>query len=110
MERKGRYKINLFISVDLDRKARDRAVSLGLTKAGKGLIGKYITMLIMTDLKEKPKYDIKEIDYGKRKRLSIPFPVERMDEVKMRAEELGFVWQGEANVSEYINFLLSQNL
>lgn len=108
--KKRNYRITFYVSVELEKKAREKAYALGLIKDGKGIVGSYITMLIMKDLKEKPNYNADNKDYGDRKRIKVLFPEELMDEVRARAKELGFIRNNAGNVSEYINYLLYMNL
>lgn len=104
------YDINFYVSTKLEDEAREKAYSIGLVRGGKGIVAQLIYMFILNDLKNKPKYSFEEIDYGDRKRIKVRFPLELMTDVKDRAASLGFVRNGEGNVSEYINFILYKNL
>ena len=110
MGKKNSYRINCNISLSLEEIAREKAYNMGLIKGGKGMVSSYISMLIMDDLKDKPVYPYKIINYNDLKRINITFPEELMNDVRDRAGALGFIRNDEGNVSEYINFLLSQNL
>jgi hypothetical protein len=103
-------KLNIFIPLELEKKARDNAYNLGMARDGVGTVGPYILKLIREDLNEKNELDtsnIKGVDYTKTKRISLNFPKSYKDEVDRRAERLGFVWGGKGNISMYIRYLLT---
>lgn len=110
MQRRHPYRIQIYISLELEELAREKAYNAGLIKGGQGMVGNYIAMLIMEDLKDRPVFAYEELDHKRTKRINITFPEELISDVKNRAAELGFSRNDEGNVSEYINFLLSKKL
>lgn len=106
------YRLQINIPLELEELASKKAYSLGLIRGGKGIVGLYIAQLIFKDL------DLRDInsfnnynivkEYSDTKRINIPIPRERLNELENRARELGFISErsNKPIITKYIIHLL----
>lgn len=114
---KSSYRFSLYLPVELEEKARQQAMSMGIIRNGIGNLSGYIRVLIVDDLRNKPELktnitsNITDITLN---RVNITFPRVLKNGVNDRAIELGFIRtvKGETlgNFTEYIMFLLYTNV
>lgn len=107
----------LYLPIELEKKARDNAKKVGLVKDDEGILSGYISFLINKDLKDKTIIDrkieeIEEIDgilyeKSKQKKVSIYLTKEQQVLARKRALELGFIWGDKGNLSRYIKLLIA---
>lgn len=106
--------VQLYLSNELEEKARDNAVKVGLIKYDDGILSSYVSLLINNDLKNKEILDKKIAEIGdikysesKQNRVSIYLSKEQQKLARKRALELGYVWGGRGNLSRYIKLLIA---
>lgn len=111
------YRFSLYLPEELEKKARQKAMSMGIIKGGVGNLSGYIRVLIVDDLHNKPDFKTNTIGTVKDatvNRVNITFPSVLREGVNDRAISLGFIRtvQGEVvgNITEYILYLLYSNL
>lgn len=99
---------------DLEEKAKNNAKRKGFVKGGEGSISPYVVELIKEDLEDKNKlWDnikrIRNINFGSKaiKKNTIYLPVELQEKARERSLELGFIYGGKGNLSQYIRYLIA---
>lgn len=104
----------LYLPIELEKKARDNAKKVGLVKNDEGILSGYISFLINKDLKDKTIIDrkIEEVDdilydKSKQKKVSVYLTKEQQVLARKRALELGFIWGDKGNLSRYIKLLIA---
>lgn len=104
----------IYIPIDLEKKARKDAKNIGLIKDDDGNLSSYVNLLINNDLKNtqiinKKMAKGRDIEYNtsEQKRISIYLEKNLQKHAKERALELGLIWGGEGNLSQYIKLLIT---
>lgn len=104
----------LYLPIELEKKARDNAKKVGLVKDDEGILSGYISLLINNDLKNKQIVNkkiakINDIKYSEseQNRVSVYLTKEQQELARDRAIELGYVWGGRGNLSRYIKLLIA---
>jgi post-segregation antitoxin (ccd killing protein) len=103
-------KFRITLPVDLQKKARAKAFDIGMIKNGEGVLSSYVNMLIINDLQTKSPLNINKgsgMHSAETTIVNIRIDLELKERARGRAKELGFIWNDEGNISQYIKYLLS---
>lgn len=103
-------RVNLILPVELEKKARENAYNLGMIHGGKGLLGPYIQLLAMRDMKNLPdtiSIEAEGARYEDTIKVNITLDSKIREEMENKALELGFTKAGKGNLSSYIRYLIA---